>query len=140
LSVGNAGIDLGTVAHLSGNAYWVKAELSIGGAGSVEFRLADQTIIGYDAVGHRLYIDKRHSGGQPNAYDSTVHYMPAQPVNGILHLEILVDNSSLEVFAGDGARVYTTMIYPAPGADGLSLFAKGGDFWVKELTIWNLGQ
>jgi len=61
-----------------------------------------------------------------------------KPVNGVLRLEILVDNSSLEVFAGDGAGVYTTMVYPGPGADGLSLFAKGGDFRVKELTIWNL--
>jgi sucrose-6-phosphate hydrolase SacC (GH32 family) len=132
---------------LSGNAYWVKAVLNVGGAaaGSVGFRIASKqdaagTIVGYDAASHRLYIDKTHSGGQPNGYDSLMHYMPAQPVNGELHLEILVDNSSLEVFAGDGAGVYTTMIYPGLGADGLTLFAKGGDFRVKELTIWNLGR
>jgi hypothetical protein len=41
---------------------------------------------------------------------------------------------------GNGACVYTTMIYPDAGAGGLTLLAKGGDFRVKELTIWNLGQ
>jgi len=148
LAVGDAGIDLGAAAHLTANAYWVKAELRVGGARAGGFRIASKqdaagnvvegTVIGYDATTHRLYIDKTHSGGQPNGYDSIVHYIPVKPVNGVLRLEILVDNSSLEVFAGDGAGVYTTMVYPGPGADGLSLFAKGGDFRVKELTIWNL--
>ena len=146
LAIGDAGIDLGAAAHLTGNAYWVKAELTIGGAGagvggaagSVAFRLPDQTIIGYDAVGHQLYIDKSHSDGLK--VDTVMHHVPVEPVNGVLTLEILVDRSSLEVFAGNGARVYTSMIYPGPGADGLSLSAKGGDFRVKELTIWNLGQ
>jgi hypothetical protein len=32
------------------------------------------------------------------------------------------------------------MIYPDAGASGLTLSAKGGDFRVKELTIWNLGR
>lgn len=139
-AVGDAGVDLGAAAHLSGNAYWVKISLDVGSAGAVEFHIADKTIVGYDAASHRLYIDKSQSGGRANEYDSIVHYMPVELVNGELHLEILVDNSSLEIFAGDGARVYTTMIYPGPGADGLSLFARGGDFRVRELTIWNLGK
>ena len=148
LAIGDAGIDLGAAAHLSGNAYWMKAELRVvtaagatggsGGLGSVEFRLADQTIVGYDAAGHQLYIDKSHSGGLKP--DTVIHHVPVEPVNGVFTLEILVDNSSLEVFAGNGARVYTTMIYPDAGASGLTLSAKGGDFRVKELTIWNLGR
>jgi len=148
LAIGDAGIDLGAAAHLSGNAYWMKAELRVvtaagatggsGGLGSVEFRLADQTIVGYDAAGHQLYIDKSHSGGLKP--DTVIHHVPVEPVNGVFTLEILVDNSSLEVFAGNGARVYTTMIYPDAGASGLTLSARGGDFRVKELTIWNLGR
>jgi levanase/fructan beta-fructosidase len=170
MAIGDAGVDLGAAAHLSGNTFWIRADVRVGDAGAggsgaagsggmgaggsgrtgVGFRIASQkdaagnvvdgTIVGYDAASHRLYIDKTQSGGQPNGYDSLVHYIPVQPVNGVLTLEILVDNSSLEVFAGNGARVYTTMIYPGPGADGLSLFAKGGDFRVRDLAIWNLGQ
>ena len=138
LAIGDAGIDLGAAAHLTGNACWIKAELAVGGAGSVEFHLADQTTVGYDAVGHQLYIDKSHSAGLK--VDTVIHHVPVEPVNGVLSLEILVDNSSLEVFAGNGARVYTTMVFPDAGASGLKLSAKNGDFRVKELTIWNLGK
>jgi levanase/fructan beta-fructosidase len=146
LAIGEDGIDLGSAAHLSDNSYWVRAELNIGGpggsapAGDVEFRIAGRagatgTIVGYDAGQHQLYINKTQSGK-----DTVVHYVPVQLVNGILTLEILVDRSSLEVFAADGARVYTTMIFPDAGAHGLTLLAKGGDFRVKELTIWNIGR
>jgi sucrose-6-phosphate hydrolase SacC (GH32 family) len=138
LAIVDAGIDLGSAAHLTGNAYWIKAKVRVGGSGSVAFRFADRTIVGYDAAAHQFYIDKSHSAGLK--VDTVLHHVPVEPVNGILTLEILVDGSSLEVFAGNGARVYTTMIFPDAGADGLSLFAKGGDFRVKELTIWNLGQ
>jgi fructan beta-fructosidase len=138
VAIGDGGIDLGSAAHLSDNAYWVKAAISAGGSGSVEFRLADKTIVGYDVAGHHLYIDKSHSAGLKA--DTVIHYVPVEPINGVLTLEILVDGSSLEVFAGDGAHVYTTMIFPEVGANGLTLSAKGRDFRVKELTIWNLGE
>src|SRR6202012_3132180 len=86
VAIGDAGIDLGAAAHLTGNAYWVKAPLNVG-EGSVGFRIAAQndgsgTVVGYDAGSHQLYIDKSHSGGRPNKHDSVVHYMPVQPVNG----------------------------------------------------------
>jgi len=136
MAIGDRGIDLGLAAHLSDNAYWVKISLNVGSTGAVEFHIADKTIVGYDADKHQLYIDKSHSGGLKP--DTVIHYVPVEPVNGVLTLEILVDRSSLEVFAGNGARVYTTMIFPDAGAKGLTLSAKGGDFLMKDLTIWNL--
>ncbi len=66
--------------------------------------------------------------------------MPLQAPDGILRLQILLDKSSLEIFADNGAAVLTTMIYPDAGADGLCLYATGGAVWVKDLKIWNLAE
>jgi fructan beta-fructosidase len=130
----------GNADRAGGNAYWIKAELAIGSAAEAGFRIArkkdaagnvlTQTIIGYDAASHQLYIRG----------DKINQHMPLEPVDGVLRLQILLDKSSLEVFADEGEKVLTTMIYPPDGADGLSLFAAGGDIVVKDLKLWNLAQ
>lgn len=43
--------------------------------------------------------------------------------DGLVHLRVIVDSSSVEVFADDGKLVLTETVYPAAGADKVSLFA-----------------
>lgn len=134
---GKDGIVNGGEDALGGNAYWIKTAIQVGTTGEAGFGLARKkdaagnvvsgAVITYDAASHQLSV----TGG---------HHMTLQAPNGVLQLEILLDKSSLEIFADDGEKVLTTMIYPDAGADGLSLFAKGGEIWVKELKIWNLAK
>jgi levanase/fructan beta-fructosidase len=129
-------VDLGG----GGNAYWIKAELRVGTTGEAGFKIARgkdaggnviaETVIGYDAASHQLFV----KGSKPG------QHMPVQVRDGILRLQILLDKSSLEIFADNGEKVLTTMIYPDAGADGLCLYATGGPIWVKDLKIWNLAE
>ena len=72
-----------------------------------------------------------------------VHSAPLTLRDGTLNLRILVDNSIVEVFAEDGERVLTDLVYPAMGSNGMKLFAEGGTAEVQELvvnqvrSIWN---
>ena len=55
--------------------------------------------------------------------------------NGRIHLRILVDWSSVEVFADQGQTVITDQIFPSATSDGLQLFADGGRATVDSLKV-----
>lgn len=98
-----------------------------------------QTKITYDKKTGMLSIDRRHSGNTnfsqafPKAYSAPVNLH-----NQRLKLQVLVDKSSLEVFANDGQTVLTCLIYPDEKATGASLFSAGGKVKVISLDAWKL--
>jgi sucrose-6-phosphate hydrolase SacC (GH32 family) len=64
-----------------------------------------------------------------------VHSAPLRLRDGTLNLRILVDNSLVEVFAEEGERVLTDLVYPAAGSDGLKVFAEGGTAALDAITV-----
>ena len=89
----------------------------------------DETVVGYDTAAGRVYIDRTKSGTAAAPLTSLgfygVHSAPLALRDGKLDLRILVDNSIVEVFANNGERVLTDLVYPA-GSNGLKVFAEGG--------------
>jgi len=99
------------------------------------------TQVGYDTSTKELYIDRTKSGDV--SFDSTfpaVHRAPVALAGGKLQLRIIVDASSVEVFANDGQVNLTDQIFPDPANTGLSVFADGGSAQVDSLTAWNLAS
>ena len=60
--------------------------------------------------------------------------------NGQVHLRIVVDAHSVEVFAADGTPVITETVYPKEGATNVSLHAEGGTARLNNLSLWHLGS
>lgn len=60
----------------------------------------------------------------------------ALPRSGRLQLRVLVDHSSVEVFADRGRRVITDQVFPGPASDRVALFAEGGRASVRGLNVW----
>jgi len=99
----------------------------------------EQTVIGYNSDKDQLYVDRRHSGRVNwNKDFPGVQTAPLKIENSKITLHILVDHSSVEVFANDGKRVITDDIYPKLSSGGLQLFARGGTIKVTSLDIWQL--
>ena len=97
---------------------------------------AERTVIGYDVDTGELYVDRTESGNvgfDPNF--PGVQRAPLALRNGTVHLHILVDWSSVEVFADDGRRVITAQIFPSPTSNGVALFSEGGTVTVNSLAI-----
>jgi beta-fructofuranosidase/levanase len=97
----------------------------------------EETLIGYDARSRQLFIDRFRSGLTnfdpmfPGRYTA-----PLKPdANGRIKLRVVVDSSSVEVFAGDGEAVLTAQIFPAATSDGIALFAKDGKATLDSITI-----
>lgn len=61
---------------------------------------------------------------------------PVVPINGKITMEILVDRSSLELFANDGEVVMSACFNPEAGDDELVLWTQGGELFVHDLEIY----
>ena len=98
-----------------------------------------RTVVGYDTVQHRLFIDRRQSGAAGfNAGFAERRSAAFELQRGELRLHILLDRSSIEVFAGDGELVMTEQIFPDPGSLAVRAYARGGTAVVDSLESWDL--
>jgi len=63
------------------------------------------------------------------------HSAPLKPVEGTIRLRVLVDRTSLEIFANDG-RVYMPIaVIPKPEDRSLQLFARGGTAHIRSGAV-----
>ena len=87
-----------------------------------------------------MYIDRSKSGDV--TFDPTFSVRQTAPLpldrHGRLHLHILVDTSSVEVFTDQGQIVLTDQIFPGPDSNGVSLFANGGTAKLVAGIGWHL--
>ena len=128
-----------------GNAYWIDASWDIKSGADAGFNIgqkaqqAPAAKVGYDATKHEIYVERSAAGGKINK-DRVRQVIPLRGAADKLRLQILVDNSSLEVFVNNGEQVLTTYIFPKQGADGLSAFASGTGTVITSLSIWDLSK
>ena len=93
-------------------------------------------MIGYDATTSEVYVDRTHSGQTAfNADFPGVQRAPLQAHDGTVRLHILVDWSSVEVFADHGQTVITDQIFPSATSDGLKAFADGSGARLRWLAV-----
>jgi levanase len=124
----------------NGKALELDATLAPGSARryGLEVRVGDgqRTVIGYDRPAGRLYINRSHSGDV--TFDpsfSLLQQAPLSAPDGVVRLHILVDWSSVEVFAQGGRVLMTDQIFPKPSSSGLAAFATGGSAKLVSLTV-----
>ena len=63
---------------------------------------------------------------------------PVDAADGRITLRILVDRTSIEVFANDGKVSMSSCFLPDPGKSGLELFADGGSPKILSMTVYEL--
>ncbi|RDK02896.1 glycoside hydrolase family 32 protein [Paraburkholderia lacunae] len=97
------------------------------------------TRIFYDTTNQTLTLDRSMSGetGFSNAI-SKQHIVNLPLVNGKLHLTVVVDRNSVEVFAGHGRTVITDLVFPSAHDNRVSVFADGGTATFSDMTITHL--
>jgi fructan beta-fructosidase len=142
LPINDTRINLTKERPFSGNSYWLEAEFAVDKAKKVGFNIAEnaditKTIsVGYDTENGQLFIDCTVSEMGNKSRRNLTQVAPMKAINGVVKIQVLVDNSSLEVFGNDGEKVISTMIYPDNDATNLSVFAEG-KATVKSMKIWD---
>jgi sucrose-6-phosphate hydrolase SacC (GH32 family) len=99
----------------------------------------EETVVGYDVENAEVFVDRSNSGLNPGHGATTLHTAPLEPnAEGKVELHVFVDRSSVELFANDGLRTITDVIFPDAASTGVELYAQGGGAQVDELHVWQL--
>jgi len=122
--------------------YQLRLTVNLGGATEVgwKIRSADgtYTLVGYDKERVRLYVDRTH-GGTAQINDKFPARVEAPlVVKGPLVLDVVVDRSSIELFADNGAITMTNLVYPDAGAQTVEFYSKGGGESAARATLTEL--
>jgi len=105
---------------VKGDLFHIVGEIDLGDAAEVGLTIAGQAVT-FDVAGQKLTALGRSA---------------ALPVQGKrLKLEILVDRTSVEVFADDGRVSMSSCFLPKADAPALALHARGGGARVVSLAV-----
>jgi len=88
--------------------------------------------VSYDPDADTLTVDRSAAGERPNDRFTGVHVAPLHTA-GRFDLDIVVDRSSVEVFADQGTVVFTELIFPPAGPRTVSI--TGADTVVGEIRL-----
>lgn len=129
----------------TGSAQVIEAEIRPEGAERVSFRLfsdsdgSEGTVLGYDPAAGTLTLDRRASGATGfSPKFASIESAPVDLEGGVLKLVIVLDQSSVEVFAQGGKVVLTDLVFPSDGSTANWLDAEGGPATLLRLTISSL--
>jgi sucrose-6-phosphate hydrolase SacC (GH32 family) len=93
---------------------------------TLETGAGEATAVSVDPGRGRLAIDRSRSGRVAfHPAFAGRHEAPLRVVDGRCRLRLLLDASSLEVFAQDGETTATSILFPTGGTRALSLTARG---------------
>jgi fructan beta-fructosidase len=130
-----------TLDRVAGRTLDLRASFRIRTADRFGFEVlagdSEKTVIGYDAEAGELYVDRTRSGRSDFSRDfaATVQRAPLRARHGRIRLRILVDWSSVEVFANHGRRVITDQVFPRATSDDVRVFAEDGAVRLEKLRI-----
>jgi len=97
------------------------------------------TLVGYDREKQQLFVDRTHSGNAGFNKDFPARTAAQLRLDGgKLGLHILVDRSSIEVFADNGRIAMTNLVFPPPAARNIEFYSKGGDAGAVTAELWTL--
>jgi inulinase len=96
-----------------------------------------QTVIRYSQSNSALSVDQAASGDI--SYDPAaggVHSAQlAQDNTELVHIWVLIDTCSVEVFGGQGEALISDLIFPSNSSDGLSLEVFGGTATLQSVEV-----
>lgn len=110
-------------------------------ASEVRFRLKDgdgaHATVGVDFGAGVAFVARdadAAAAAMPDAYRQ-VRTAPAPLRDGAVTLDVIVDASSVEVFVNGGESVLSSLVFGAPGANGLAVESVGGVTEVRTLRL-----
>jgi fructan beta-fructosidase len=124
---------------IAGGSVDFVADIDAGKADQVTFAITDgqgyQTLIGVNPTVNEVFVDRTRSG--PHFHDAFAirHVAPVDLKTRKVRLRVMVDESILEVFVGDGTRTITDRFFRGGGPLRWSASARGDTATVK-LQTW----
>lgn len=133
-----------TAEGVEGRSLEIEAEFIPGAADTFGIAVlqgrGEETRIGFDRRSGEVFVDRTHSGATGFSPHFAGRHAAKLEIAGDrpVQLHVLVDATSVEVFAAGGRIVITDQVFPDPRSRGASLFATGGPARLQRLDAWVL--
>ena len=143
---------------LAGSVYRLRFTLDPGDASEAGVRLrrsttdpgepaTEETVVGVDLGHGRIFVDRTHSGKTDWSPDFPVRVSAPlrQAQSNEISIQIVVDNTSIEVFAENGETVLTDLIFPSASSQGLAFYSTAtppgtAPAGIRDVELVALGQ
>jgi len=95
-----------------------------------------------DSFGFFVRLDKKNNGTEimynvkTKVLSCLGNSAKVEPIDGTIKLEILLDRSSIEIFANEGKAVLSSCFTPSENSNGLYLYNIGGELLVEKLEVY----
>jgi fructan beta-fructosidase len=100
--------------------------------------LGESLLIGYEPMQKQYFIDRTNAGKTDfSPQFSGRHYAPAAENSENISMHLLIDASSVELFADDGRTVMTELFFPHEDFNHVKLFAGNGSVKLKMGTMYS---
>jgi len=119
---------------------------TLGNAREVGWRVLvsgdSSTTVGYDRERQELFIDRTRSGVTGFSPDFPARIIAPLKLTDpkLLQIQILIDRSSVEVFAEGGRLAMTSLVFPLPGQRGMEAYELGGKAERVAVDAWALAS
>ncbi len=130
---------------IAGASMEILAEFDGGDAGEFGIKVrcgnGEETAIGFDRRSGTVFVDRTRSGAvgfSPHFAGRHSASLAPGTFQGPVQLHVVLDATSVEVFADGGRAVLTDQVFPAPASLGVELFATGGPARLRSLDAWEL--
>lgn len=101
----------------------------------------EKIIIGYDNLNKVFFIDKTKNGWDSPAKEfAQITYAPYINMDDNLDIRLIIDKSSVELFAKDGLVVMTDQFFPSEEYSIVSLFTEHGEIELTDGKITKLSS
>lgn len=128
---------------ITGSSLELITSIDTRSANQVELRVREgnnqASVITYDVDDEELRFDRTNAGEffESGYYGETS--APLEPLDdGTIELRVLVDRSSVEIFANEGRMTMTNLVFPDGNSTDVSLSTEGGAATLDRLVAYDL--
>lgn len=82
--------------------------------------------VGISAEGNYSFVNRGFTGHPDDSNQLIESNAPFDASKKKVHLKILVDKTSVEVFVDDGRVAHSNLVFPEPGDKGITMFSESG--------------
>ncbi|KON83165.1 levanase [Rossellomorea marisflavi] len=129
-----------------GDTYRLEADISWEEAERIGMRLRESedderhVDVGFSPRDGYSFVNRSKTDHPDEEGDFLESKAPFKPFDQSVHMTILVDKTSVELFMDNGRTVHTNLVFPRPNDQGISFFVEGGSATFENVKIDHLGE
>lgn len=127
--------------NIRGSSFQLDTDISWSQLKNVGLRLRESkdqsrhVDVGVFVEGKYTYVNRAYTGHPDTQSKSLESQTTFNTDKKKVHLKILVDKNSIEVFVDDGTVAYSSLIFPNKEDQGITLFADGGKAVFENIVV-----